>query len=407
MKKRTLIIVGAGPIGLEAALRGASDGYDVTVLERGDVGAAVRSWGHVKLFTPFIMNSSPAGRNAAGSPIDPDRLLTGRDFADEYLRPLAECPALQGRVLHQHEVAAVSRATYGKADRIGRPNRSEARFRVLANTSGGQQVFESDVLIDCTGFIARHRHIGAGGIPCPGEDLLADNNCYSIPDATADNKRFAGRHTLVIGSGYSAATSVCTLAKFADTNLETKVTWITRGAREVPMAPIADDPLPERRRLTEAANQLAIDSSSCVTWAPGPHIERISEVNGGYCIDVRFANNSGDSDKGRGEQFFVDDLIANVGYRPNARPFEELQIHRCYATEGPIKMAAHLLEATSGDCLQQTSAGAALLKNPEPNFYILGAASYGRDARFLLQIGLKQVEELFDHLKAEQAGDAE
>ena len=93
-----------------------------------------------------------------------------------------------------------------------------------------------------------------------------------------------------------------------------------------------------------------------------------------------------------------DEIVANVGYRPDIKPFEELQIHRCYATEGPIKLAAHLLGESSDDCLQQTSGGVALLMNPEPNFYIVGAASYGRDARFLLQTGLKQVSELFDTL---------
>ncbi len=407
MKNQSLIIVGAGPLGLEAALRASYDGYDVTVLEKREVGAAVSSWGHVKLFTPFSMNSSAAGRTVTDSKIAEDQLLTGAHFAADYLQPLSECKNLQGRVLTNHEVVAVSRATYGKSDRIGSPRRSEAPFRLLVNAPTGQQIFEADILIDCTGFISRHRHIGIGGIPCPGENLLPDS-CYQIPDFDSDRNRFANRHTLVIGSGYSAATSICMLADLASTAPQTKITWLTRGSNSSPLAVTPDDPLPERARLTETANQLANNDGSCVDWVCDWQVECIARSSDQYNIELRRpAEDQDNKNKGRALQISADEVIANVGSRPNTQPFEELQIHRCYATEGPIKLAAHLLGETSSDCLQQSSGGAALLKNPEPDFYILGAASYGRDNRFLIQTGLKQMEELFDHLKAEKNGVTE
>ncbi len=399
MATRKLVIVGAGPIGLEAALRATQDGYDVTVLERGVVGAAVRSWGHVKLFTPFSMNSTAAGRLAANTPLDPADIVSGAEFANEYLAPLATSDLLQGRVLENHEVQAVSRLTYGKSDRIGRPSRSEARFRILVHTPAGQRVFEADILLDCTGFVSVHRHLGAGGIPCLGEHLLA-NEAYQIPDVAGEvAQRFANRNTLVVGSGYSAATTVCAVAQLADSSPQTKVTWITRGHRELPVAEVPDDPLCERVRLTNAANVWATANNSCVDWIPGV-IDRISLTPDGYVVEFsRSSDAAYAAGQGRGPQMLVfDEIVANVGYRPDIKPFEELQIHRCYATEGPIKLAAHLLGESSDDCLQQTSGGVALLMNPEPNFYIVGAASYGRDARFLLQTGLKQVSELFDTL---------
>lgn len=407
MKSHSLIIVGAGPLGLETALRATQSGFDVTVLDRGEVGAAVRRWGHVKLFTPFSMNSSDTGRKTVGSTIPADRLLTGAEFAKHYLERLAECEQLRGSVLSNHEVVAVSRATYGKSDRIGSPRRNEAPFRILVNTPAGQQVFESELLIDCTGFFSRHRHIGAGGIPCPGESLLPDH-CYQIPNIATDGDRFANRHTLVIGSGYSAATSICLLAELAARAPETRVTWVTRSARNTPLVAVPDDPLPERVRLTDSANQLAANSTSCVEWIAGPQVQNISQSDDRYAIEMQFpVDDQSASNKGRVLQISADEVIANVGYRADTEPFEELQIHRCYATDGPIKLAAHLLGETSGDCLQQSAGGAALLKNPEPNFYILGAASYGRDNRFLIQTGLQQIEELFGLLKAEQAGVTE
>jgi hypothetical protein len=94
----------------------------------------------------------------------------------------------------------------------------------------------------------------------------------------------------------------------------------------------------------------------------------------------------------------VDRVIANVGYRPDMRTCRELQVHSCYASEGPMKLAAALAGAAGGDCLNQTSQGAATLVNPEPNYYVLGAKSYGRDSRFLISVGLGQIREVFSLL---------
>src|SRR3954471_10253466 len=58
-------ILGAGPIGLEAALACAERGWEFTVYEAGGtVGANVRDWGHVRLFTPWEMNVSARARRA-------------------------------------------------------------------------------------------------------------------------------------------------------------------------------------------------------------------------------------------------------------------------------------------------------------------------------------------------------
>jgi hypothetical protein len=101
----------------------------------------------------------------------------------------------------------------------------------------------------------------------------------------------------------------------------------------------------------------------------------------------------------------VDRIIANVGFRPDNRIYEELQIHECYASQGPMKLAAALLGQSGGDCLDQQSCGANSLFNPEPNFYILGHKSYGRGANFLYQLGLAQIREVFSILGDREALD--
>ena len=42
-----------------------------------------------------------------------------------------------------------------------------------------------------------------------------------------------------------------------------------------------------------------------------------------------------------------------------------------------------------------SGAGPHSLVSPEPNFYILGAKSYGRNSQFLIAAGLVQIRDLF------------
>jgi len=87
-----------------------------------------------------------------------------------------------------------------------------------------------------------------------------------------------------------------------------------------------------------------------------------------------------------------------------------LQVHACYASEGPMKLAASLLGArvaakgggeAAGDCLKQAAPGPDLLVSPEPRFYVLGAKSYGRNSAFLLKLGHAQVEAVVAMLRKE------
>jgi len=391
MNLERLLVVGAGPVGLHAALHAEAAGFDVSVLERDDIGSAVQRWSHVRLFTPFSMNSTRAGRQAAGEESDlphPDELLTGADYVARYLRPLGECRELSGRIRTRAEVVAVSRRNFGKQHHIRQPERADSPFRILLRGIHGQEeIVECDVLLDCTGFTSRHRFIGAGGIPCPGERDWLKSADYEIVDPARPVWREA-QHVVVIGSGYSAATSVCLLH---DAGLRT--TWITRGDRSHPVLPVENDSLLERRSLTNRANDLACREDAAVTWLPGPLVDVICKTSNGLQLTMSMPD-------GRQKQIVCDRIVANPGYRPDSRPFEELQIDRCYATEGPVRLAAHLLDETAGDCLNQTAACPDLLQNPEPGFFIVGAASYGRDSRFLLQNGLRQVEQIVESILA-------
>ena len=88
-------------------------------------------------------------------------------------------------------------------------------------------------------------------------------------------------------------------------------------------------------------------------------------------------------------------MIAQVGFGPDNGIYRQLQVHECYATRGPIDLAASLLGETSKDCLAQKNLGAELLRNPEPNFFIIGHKSYGTRPHFLLRVGHEQVRDVF------------
>jgi hypothetical protein len=102
---------------------------------------------------------------------------------------------------------------------------------------------------------------------------------------------------------------------------------------------------------------------------------------------------------GTRENVRADRILALTGSVGDHTLYRQLQVHECYATSGPMKLAAALLGSTTGgDCLAQTSLGAETLVNPEPGFFLLGSKSYGRNATFLMRVGWEQVDEVMSLL---------
>src|SRR3954463_4259245 len=94
-----IAIVGAGPIGIEAALAAIERGWDCTVYEAAErVGGNVRDWDHVRLFTPRDLNVPEGGGRARPDAPSGSALPTGAELAEELLEPLAVLPALAGRM---------------------------------------------------------------------------------------------------------------------------------------------------------------------------------------------------------------------------------------------------------------------------------------------------------------------
>ncbi len=396
-KDTRVAVLGAGPVGLEAALYARRLDLAVTVYERGRVAEHWQRFGHVRLFSPFGMNTTPLGRAAILAeharhdfPGDDD-CVTAKQHAEQYLQPLARTDALRGCLRIGVEVLHVGRQGFLKQDAPGDARRGKQPFRLLLRGPDKKEsVEEADVVLDCTGTYGQHRWLGDGGIPALGETAAEPHLAYGLEDVLGERrKHYAGRNVLVIGAGYSAATTVCDLATLAETQPETWVIWLARGVRSQPIARFANDPLRERDRLALRANTLATRNEGNVEFHPQCAIDAIDcpGPDRGFKVQGRC--------QGQLKTWEVERVIANVGYTPHTGLYRELQVHECYASLGPMKLAAALLGQRSDDCLKQASCGPDVLRNPEPNFFILGQKSYGRGSTFLLRTGFEQVRDVF------------
>jgi thioredoxin reductase len=389
-----IAILGAGPVGLEAGLHARQLKLPFTIYEQGRVGEHVWRWGHVKLFSPFAMNVTPIGRQAILTvkhdhefPTD-EACISGREYVERYLQPLAEL--IRDRIKTETKVISIGRMGFLKHEFPGDARRGKAPFLLVVRDKNQERYEEADIVLDCTGTYSQHRWLGPGGIPALGELQAEPQIAYHLVDVLGEPKKeYANKSILVIGSGFSAATSVSALAKVAEEHNTTWITWIARAAHTQPLRRTVSDPLRERDRLAAHANSLATRTDANVEFHASTTVEALEMIpnNQGFRVTMRTGREK--------KTLEVEKIIANVGYTPDSSAYRELQVHECYASLGPMKLAAALAGSKGVDCLKQTTHGADALRNPEPNFYVLGAKSYGRNAQFLLRVGFEQVREVF------------
>ena len=434
-------ILGAGPVGVEAALRSVADGYRTLLI--GTVGEAVRSWGHVRMFTPWRMNTSDRGRTLLAqrgrAPLPPDDCPTGTELVGEYLEPAvaALLAPPNGLLTHWPDASATSvrRVGWPKRSGVGSAARAAALFEIDAvrldrpttrpKAVGdwpvdGPRVGAADrpqarVVLDCTGTFTTEDCDGTPrlGVVGPDDAARLRTGLKDWPVWQAETGSRVDR-VLILGGGASAATDAIALS-----DLGAGVTIATRGPTPAPV--VDDDPLPNRAALFAAVRDRVasgqIEFRGGVTPADAFSIGEddrsptVNDVRGGRRVRtvVRFRDSAGGLLSG-GETFrdAFDVVVDDTGFEPDVSLFRELQVHLCYATEGPMRLAAHLMsqDAAAGggpvDCLTQSGSDAGLLTTTEPGFFILGSKSYGRRSNFLLRAGIEQVDAVFNSRRREE-----
>jgi hypothetical protein len=383
-----IAILGAGPVGLDAALAAADAGLSFTVFESAPrVAGYPRRWGHVRLFTPWAMNvSERMARHLAGAGSkvpDDDACPTGEELATRLLEPLAGLPEIAGHLVLGTRVVSVGRQGLLKHEEIGTPARAARPFLILLQRPDGEQAVEyATVVLDCTGNYGTPNATGDGGIPAPGEDQLDGLIRRTMPDLTRDAHAWAGRTTLLVGAGKSAQTAARDLGGMPPSAPGTRVIWAVRSVQP-DWGEIPDDPIPGRQALVQFSRQVAAGH------VPGMRVELGATVQGFRLEDDRIVVMLGAEREVR-----VDRVLSLTGYVPDAGLYRQLQVHECYATGAPMNLATQLLSA-GDNCLELPAQGVDALRTSEPGFFVLGAKSYGRLSHFLLQHGYEQVNTVF------------
>ncbi len=368
-----LVVIGAGPMGLEAALLGIERGLDVTVLEAGRPGESLRRWGPTRFFSPLGMNVSARARRAAGIELPDEAILTGPELAERVLEPVAR--ALGDRLRTGHRVVAVGRARMLRGDLAGHPLRAERPFQLLVEAGGAEELLEADAVIDASG-VERAVAMGAGGLPVPGERALGDRAIRDLGTLHRRRAELGGRRVLLVGHGHSAATALPLLLEAG-----AELVWVTRSLNARPCLEVACDPLPERREIVARANDLAERPPPALT------VVRRASILAFEPGRVRLTG---------GRSVAVDEIVGLVGYRPELSPLSELAVEISPATEGAGRLARALAGVT--DCLNPPRVTPADLASGEPGFWLAGARSYGRARTFLLATGLAHLETILGGL---------
>jgi hypothetical protein len=385
-------VIGAGPVGLAAAAHLAVRGIEPLVFEAGDaVGASVREWGHVRVFSPWEYNADPiaAGLLTGAGWEAPDRTAypTGSDIVERYLEPLAALPEIAPALHLGARVVAVTR--HG-IDKLKDSGREDAPFELVVEEGGEERRYLAAAVIDASGTWTRPNPLGAGGVPAQGERAAADRIAYGIPDVLgADRVRFAGRRVLVVGSGHSAFNAILDLVTLRDSEPATEVVWAIRGA-----APGrkygggGDDQLPARGALGATVRALVADGS--VELVGAFQARRVSVVDDRVVV--------ADEDI----EITADEIIAATGFRPDLTLLGELRLDLDDRVEA-ARALAPLIDPNLHSCGSVPPHGVDELSHPDEGVFMVGMKSYGRAPTFLLRTGYEQVRSIVAAL----AGDWE
>ncbi len=390
-----VVVIGAGPVGLAAAAHLLERGLNPLVLEAGDqVGASIRRWGHVRLFSPWRYSIDEAARRllepGGWQAPDPERLATGIELVEEYLVPLGT--ALGDRLRTGTRALAVSRAGM---DRTRSANRERTPFLVRVRRPGGEiEDLQARAVLDASGTFETPNPLGQGGLEAPGEARARAEGriCAALPDVLGtDRERFAGRRVVVVGAGHSAAGALTDLAELARSAPGTRIIWAIRSADAHRVYGGAERDELQARGALGARLRGLVDSGAIELRTSFP-ITRVDSHARGLTV---VGGPEGD------QQVEADVLIPATGFRPELGMLREVRLDLDPAVEAPRKLGP-LIDAEFHSCGSVEPHGQRVLAHPEPDFYLVGMKSYGRAPTFLMVTGYEQVRSIAASLAGDQ-----
>jgi thioredoxin reductase/NAD-dependent dihydropyrimidine dehydrogenase PreA subunit len=181
-----LVVIGAGPAGLSAALRAREVGLSCVVLEQSSLAATIRAF--------------PRGKLVHAGPLDLP--LEGALWLRESTKE--ELLAQWTRIVRSHRLAV---REHHKATAVAGEH---GRFLVSAETPEGTRTLRAARVLLA---------VGRRGTPRPLEADIAPGAAARVVFALSDARAYAGRRVLVVGLGDSAMEATIALARQRGTTL--------------------------------------------------------------------------------------------------------------------------------------------------------------------------------------------
>lgn len=398
MTQLPVAVIGAGPVGLAAAVHLLDRGLTPLVLEAGPaVGHTVRQWSHVSMFSPWEFTLDKAARKrleASGwTPPAGNEVPTGGDLVARYLEPLAKLPAIAPHLRFNTRVVAVGRKDFDKVKTAGRD--TQPFVLQVENDDGTRSSVEASAVIDASGTWTTPNPIGSSGLPVSGESDCRDRIAYGIPDVLGTARDlYRDKAIMIVGSGHSALNVLLELTELQETSPATRILWAMRRENiESAFGGGESDALPERGALGIRARKAVADGRIEVL-SPFRISALTMKPNGRVAVTGSL--------RGHETTVEADRIVVATGFRPDFDFLREIRLDLDSWLES-TRALGPLIDPNLHSCGTVRPHGAKELAHPEKDFYVVGIKSYGRAPTFLLATGHEQVRSI----AASLAGDHE
>lgn len=385
LERLPIAVVGGGPIGLAAAAHLLERGLPVRVYEAGErVGASIAEWAHVRTFSPWSCSVDGASERILArrgwTHPKAQHLPTGGELLRDYLFPLAETPEMAAVIETGAKVARINRRGL---DKVTSKGREESPFVLTIVAGDGSTRRDlARVVIDASGTWTNPNPLGSEGYPADGELQQQDRLAYGMPDVLGrERATYAGKSIFVVGAGYSAANVLLDLARLAESEPQTSITWVVRGTNLIRVygGELADQ-LPARGEL--GADVKALVDSGRVELVTGFRTTAVRSNGIGVVLE-------GETLRGVQEIGPADRIVVATGQRPDLSLSKELRLDLDPWLES-ARALGPLIDPNIHSCGSVPPHGHRELSHPEPGFYTIGVKSYGRAPTFLLLTGYEQ-----------------